>query len=226
MSDTRSGDSPRSYSRIVELLATVTMVVATVAIIATLIGGNGLRLTDRPNGTDAMMTIAGQPSPEFDIDLGNPFPITVDDDGITSVFGQPVVEVGEPLTLTASMLDPTPSQRVIWLVWRTSGPLLFLLVAWPIRKMARSARVGDPFTAANERRLWVIAGLVSIGGTIVTMIAGSAETIIMGQSAAADLFAIEFEISFLPIAAGLFISALASIWHVGVAMRNELDATI
>jgi hypothetical protein len=48
----------------------------------------------------------------------------------------------------------------------------------------------------------------------------------MGRSAASELFIIEFEISFLPIIAGLVIAALASIWHIGVDMRDELDATI
>lgn len=227
MTNARSGDSPRSYARIVEFIATITMVVATLAIVATLIGGNGLRITDSPDGTDAMITIVGRSSSEFDIDLGNPLPTMVDEaDGTVKVFGLPVVEVGDPVTVTASMLDPTRSQRVIWLIWVISAPLLVLLVAWPIRQMARSAKNGDPFTAANERRLWTISGLVSIGGVLVSLIGGSAETIIMGRSAASELFDIEFEISFLPIAAGLVISALASVWHVGVEMRDELDATI
>lgn len=225
MSATQSKD-PRSYGRTIEFLVTVVMVVAVGAIVATFIGANGLRITGGPDGTEAMMSIVGQPSSEFDIDLGDPLPIMVDDEGIVSVFAQPVVEVGEPLTITASMLDPTPSQRVIWLLWKISVPLLLLLVAWPIRQMARSTKDGDPFTAANERRLWTISGLVSIGGVIVSLISGSAETIIIGRSAAADLFAIDFEITFLPIAAGLVISALASVWHVGVEMRDELDATI
>ena len=225
MSDARS-DASRSRTSVLEILIMIIMALATAAIVAVLIGGNGLRITDRPDGKDAMITIDGQPSSEFDIDLGDPLPTMVDDDGNVTVAGQPIVEVGAPITVTASMLDPTPSQRVIWLIWTVSGPLLVMLIAWPVLQMARSARFGDPFTAANVRRLWWLAGLVSIGGTLVSMISGSAETIIMGRSAAADLFNIEFEISFLSIAAGLLISALASIWHVGVTMRDELDATI
>lgn len=223
---TSVSNAPRSHTSTIEILIMITMAVAALAILVILIGGNGLRITDRPDGNDAMITIDGRPSAEFDIDLGDPLPTMVDDDGNVSVSGQPVVEVGTPITVTASMLDPTPSQRVVWLIWQVSGPLLVFLIAWPVLQMARSARFGDPFTAANERRLWWLAGLVSIGGTLVSMISGSAETVIMGRSAAADLFDIEFEISFLSIAAGLVISALASIWHVGVLMRDELDATI
>lgn len=227
MSNARSKDSARSLGRTVEIIATIAMFFALMAIGASLVGGNGLRITDGPDGTDAMMTIVGQPSAEFDIDLGNPLPTMVDEaDGTVKVFGQAVVEVGEPLTVTASLLDPTPSQRVIWLIWQVSGPVLLLLVAWPIRQMARSTKDGDPFTARNERRLWSIAGLVIIGGMVVSVISGSAQTIIMGRSAASELFIIEFEIGFLPVIAGLVIAALASIWHIGVEMRDELDATI
>ncbi|WP_420452914.1 DUF2975 domain-containing protein [Ilumatobacter sp.] len=227
MSNDRPRDSARSLGRAVEIIATIAMFSALITIVASLVGGNGLRITDRPDGTDAMMSIVAQPSAEFDIDLGDPLPTTVDEaDGTTSVFGQAVVEIGGPLTVTASLLDPTPSQRVIWLIWRVSGPLLVLLVVWPIRQMARSATDGDPFTARNERRLWLIAGLVIIGGVVVSMINGSAQTIILGRSAASELFIVEFEISFLPIIAGLVIAALAAIWHIGVDMRDELDATI
>lgn len=227
MSNARPKDSARSLGRTVEIIATIAMFFALMDIGASLIGGNGLRITDGPDGTDAMITIAGQPSAEFVIDLGDPLPTMVDEaDGTVKVFGQAVVEIGEPLTVTASLLDPTPSQRVIWLIWQISGPLLVLLIAWPIRQMARSTKDGDPFTARNERRLWSIAGLVTIGGIVVSMISGSAQTIIMGRSAASELFVTEFEISFLPVIAGLVVAALASIWHIGVEMHDELDATI
>lgn len=226
MSTDRPQDSTRSLGRAVEIIATITMLFALVGIAASLVGGNGLRITDRPNGKDAMMTITAEPSSKFDIDLGNPLPTMVDDDGTVSVFGQGVVEVGEPLTVTASLLDPTPSQRIIWLIWQVSDLLLLLLVVWPIRQMARSTKNGVPFTARNERRLWSISGLVMIGGVLVGMFDGVAETFILGSSAAADLFNVGFEISFLPIIAGLVIAALASIWHIGVDMRDELDATI
>lgn len=226
MSQTHTKGSSASFGSVVEVLAILAMVFAIFAIIAPLIGGNGLRITDRPDGTDAMITIVGTPSSEFAIDLGDPLPTSVDDAGVVTVRGQPVVEVGDPITVTASMLDPTPSQRVIWLIWQISGALLVLLVAWPIRQMARSARLDDPFTARNERRLWWISGLMIVGGVVVSFIGGAAETIVMGRSEAADLFNVEFEISFAPIVVGLVIAALASIWHQGVVMRDELEATI
>lgn len=226
MSDVHSRDSTRPFGRAIEIIATITMLFAVVGIVGPLVGGNGLRITSRPDGSNAMMAVVGSPSSEFPIDLGDPLPTTVDDFGDVSVFGQAVVEVGDPFTVTVSMLDPTPSQRVLWLIWQVSGPLLVLLVAWPIRQMARSTRSGDPFTAENERRLWRIAGLVLVGGFLVGVIAGFAKTIIVQRSAAADLFDISVTLQFSPVVIGLVVAALASIWHQGVAMRDELDATI
>ncbi len=226
MSNDHPEGSARSFGRAIEIIATIAIIFATIGVIAPLIGGNGLRITDQPDGSEAMMSVTAEPSSEFEIDLGNPLPTTVDDFGDVSVFGQAVVEVGDPLTVTADMLDPTPSQRVVWLLWQVSGPLLALLIAWPVRQMARSTRTGDPFTVENERRLWRISALVIGGGFAVSLIAGVAQMIIVQRSAAADLFDPELTIDFIPIIIGLVIAALASIWHLGVVMRDELDATI
>ncbi len=106
MSNDRSQPSARSLGRAVESIAIVAMIFALLDIGASLIGGNGLRITDGPDGTNAMMTVVGQPSAEFDIDLGNPLPPMVDEaDGTVKVFGQAPVQVGEPLTVTASLLE-------------------------------------------------------------------------------------------------------------------------
>lgn len=221
---TRSSSS--SLGRVIEVISVIAMAFAILAIIAPLIGGNGLRITDRPDGADAMITVAGSPSSAFDIDLGDPLPTTIDDDGDVTVSGQPVVEVGDPLTVTAGMLDPTPSQRILWLLWQVSGPILVLLIAWPIRQMARSTNTGDPFTAQNVRRLWRISALVMGGGVAVGTLTGFAQTFIIQRSAAADLFDIEMTLDLSPVLIGLVIAALASIWQHGVSMRDELDATI
>lgn len=226
MSTPPTTDSSISLGRVIDVICTIAMAFAVVAIVVPLIGGNGLRLTDRPDGTSAMMTVTGSPSTDFAIDLGDPLPTLVDDDGTVSVAGQPVVEIGEPMTITASMLDPTASQRMLWLIWQISGPVLVLFLAWPIRQMARSTHHGDPFTAQNVGRLWRICAIVMVGGVGVGLIGGVAETIIVQRSAAADLFAIEATLDFGPIVIGLVIAALASIWQQGVAMRDDLDGTI
>ncbi|MGB3733683.1 MAG: DUF2975 domain-containing protein [Ilumatobacter sp.] len=226
MSSLLTKGSSASLGRTIEIFASIVMAFAVLGIVAPLIGGNGLRITDRPDGDDAMIEVVGSPSSAFDIDLGDPLPTTVDDDGNVSIRGQAVVEVGDPVTVAASMLDPTAAQRVVWLLWQISEPLLVLLIAWPIRQMARSTNTGDPFTTENVRRLWRISVLVMAGGVAVEAIANVAKMIIVQRSAAADLFAIEASLDLSPIFIGLVIAALASIWQQGVAMREELDATI
>ncbi len=226
MSSLLTKGSSASLGRTIEIFASIVMAFAVLGIVAPLIGGNGLRITDRPDGDDAMIEVVGSPSSAFEIDLGDPLPTTVDDDGNVSIRGQAVVEVGDPVTVAASMLDPTAAQRVAWLLWQISEPLLVLLIAWPIRQMARSTNTGDPFTTENVRRLWRISVLVMAGGVAVEAIANVAKMIIVQRSAAADLFAIEASLDLSPVFIGLVIAALASIWQQGVAMREELDATI
>ena len=68
--------------------------------------------------------------------------------------------------------------------------------------------------------------LVGAGGVAYSTVAGLARVLLVQRSAAADLFLVVFEIPFLPIIAGLFIAALASIWRIGVTLRDDVEATI
>ncbi len=223
MSRTQHNESHAPLGRTIEVITLMAMALMVIAIAVITIGVNGLRLTGGPDGKSAAMSVEAEMLAP--IDLNADLPITIDDNDRASVFGQAPVRATSP-TATVEFLDPTSSQRVIWIVWQTAGPLLGLLIAWPVLQMARSARRGDPFTPANERRLWFIAGMVTSGGLAYSMIAGAAQTLLVQRSAAADLFAIVFEVSFIPIGAGLVLAALASIWRIGVQLRDDVDATI
>ena len=223
MSTSPNERSHTPLGRSVEVVTLIAMAFMAVAIIATVAGVNGLRVFGGPDGVDPVMSVVADVRAPLDMD--ELLPITVDDFGQASVFGQAPVRATSP-TAHVDFLDPTSSQRVIWLIWQISGPVLGLLVAWPVLQMARSTRRGDPFTPANERRLWTIAGLVATGGIAYSVVAGFARMLLVQRSAAADLFAITYEISFLPIIAGVVIAALASIWRIGVALRDDVHATI
>ena len=193
------------------------------SIIAVLIGVNGLRLTGGPDGNEAAITVVAEVQDPVGWD--DRLPIRTDDAGFTNTFGQGAVRATSSFA-TLELLDPSASQRVVWIIWQLAGPTLGLLIAWPLLRLARTSRLGDPFTRANERRLWRISGLAITGGLAYSAITGMAETLLIQRSAAADMFIIAFEISFIPIAAGLVIAALASIWRIGVSLREDADATI
>ncbi len=224
MSKSTPNESVSSLSRWVEFFAVFAMFFMTLGVIIPIAGVNGLRLWGGPNGTDAVMTVPGEV--DFAVDFGDPLPKFTSDDGTVSVFGQAPVELAAPTITNVAYLDPTASQRVIWILWQVAGPLLGLAIAWPIRQMARSTRTGDPFTSSNERRLWRIAAFVAAGGIGYSLVAGFAQMLLIQRSAASDLFVVNSTISFAPIAAGVVIAALASVWRIGVGMREELDATI
>lgn len=223
MTSTANDRSHARLGRAVEIVTIIAMGFMAIALVAVIVGVNGLRLTGGPDGKVAAMSVVAEV--RVPLDLNDVLPITVDDTGRATVEGQAPVRATSP-TATLEFLDPTASQRTIWIIWQLAGPVLGLLVAWPILQMARSTRLGDPFTPDNERRLWTIATLVGTGGLGYAVLSGIARMLLVQRSAAADLFAIVFEVPFLPIVAGLTIAALASIWRIGVMLRDDVDATI
>ena len=51
-------------------------------------------------------------------------------------------------------------------------------------------------------------------------------TWLVERSAASELVDRTFMVSFVPIVIGVAVGALASIWRVGVGLRQDLDGTI
>ncbi len=90
----------------------------------------------------------------------------------------------------------------------------------------RSSRTGDPFVTANTRRLWALAFVIAVGGTGYSLLSGAAETLLIQRSAAADQIDLSFTVSFLPIIIGIGVAVLASVWKVGVELRDDVDGMI
>lgn len=104
-------------------------------------------------------------------------------------------------------------------------PGLGLLLAL-VLSIVRSARHGDPFVRANVRRLWWLAGLFAIGGTSYSVLSGFAEVLMIRRSAVADLAVTRFTVEFLPILVGIAIAGLASVWQVGVGLREDVEGMV
>lgn len=122
--------------------------------------------------------------------------------------------------------DPSATSRAVWIASEMIGPITGLLGLWLVLGIVTSAKTGQPFTEENERRLWTLASVVGIGGTGVSIANTFARTFVLQRSELADLFAIEFYVSFLPLFAGLAVAVLAGIWRIGVNMSDDLTGTI
>ncbi|MEA2828142.1 MAG: hypothetical protein QOG43_2581 [Actinomycetota bacterium] len=112
------------------------------------------------------------------------------------------------------------------LAWWLVGPATSLLVlwgAWMLHQIVASAGAGDPFVAANVRRIRVLGGL-AVGfwvATIAQSMVGMAVQDHLRLHQAHPL-----NISFDPLVWVVVLYALAAIWQRGVDMRDEQQLTV
>jgi hypothetical protein len=107
-----------------------------------------------------------------------------------------------------------------------SGPAVALTAAWLVYRMTRSSQLGDPFSSTNERRLWLLALTVAIGGSASLWSGEFVRVWLVNRSAAADLVSSAVTFRFTPIIAGLGVATLASVWHTGVRLREDVEGMI
>ncbi len=203
------------WIRLFEALLIVGMVIGALSIVATVLDQPGLG-------------VIGDTQPFVDRELAQP--VDLKDVGSAMIDGRPVVgvvEVGEPVTARFTFVDPDDTDvRVIWVLWQVAGSLLWLAGLGLVLSIVRSAKHGDPFVRANVRRLWWLAALLAIGGTVYSMLSGFAAVLMVQRSAAADLTPIQFTVDFLWILLGIAIAALATVWRVGVGLREDVDGMV
>jgi len=216
-----------SLGRAVEVLVIIGMVAMALGIVSTVFGHTGFDvLTATPFGDNAVMSAPVDLDSPFD--FGDSLAWTEGPDGgaVVAATGKPLVELGGPVTAQLSFWDPTAVERLVWVLWQISAPALGIAALWLILRMARSARLGDPFSTANEQRLWTLAAVVAIGGSASAWLGEAARAWLVAQSAAADVVTFSFTLSFAPVILGIVIAMLASIWRVGVGLREDVEGMV
>lgn len=216
---TAFGDSSHLV-RGLEVVLIIGMAVMALGVVGPLLDRPGLGLVgDTPITVDA---------PISDVDgVADVFPArSTDGATVDATTGRPPVLLDDEVLATLTLLEPDTGQRIIWIVWQVTPPLVALAGTWLVLGIVRSARRGDPFVAANERRLWSLASVVAVGGMVASLVGGMAETFLLQRSAAADRVDIAFTLSFLPIVIGVGIAVLASVWHVGIELRDDVDGMV
>lgn len=214
--------------RLLELLAIAGMALVALHILLIVTGPNVGDV--RPSatniaGVDRVMSVRGELV--FPVDFGDRLAWTDTAGGTRdAATGLEPVELGGPVEAELSFWNPTRSQRASWAAAETFGPLLALAGIWTVYGLVHSTRVGDPFTTENEHRLWLLAGIVAIGGTLDGLVTGVVDTLLIEHSAAADLVRASSELSAFPIAVGLLLAMLALVWRIGIRMREDLEGTI
>jgi hypothetical protein len=221
-------NSRARLGRVLELLALAGLILIAGHVLLVVTGPNVADI--RPSGfnitgADQVMSVRGDLA--FPVDFGDRLSWIETDDGTRdAATGLAPVELGGPVQAELTFWSPTRSQRASWAVGQLFAPMLTLAGIWIVYQLVRSTRTGDPFTAENERRLWLLAGVIGIGGTLNSMVTGFTDLLLIQRSAAADLFQVSATITFLPLVLGLVIALLALVWRIGIHMREDLEGTI
>ena len=139
--------------------------------------------------------------------------------------GRPV-EVGGPFLGQVGFPGPSVAQRLLWVSWRASIPLLSAWALWLVLLIVRSVRDADPFTQTNARRLRLLAVLVAVGGTLISVLGAVLRRWLLDNSGAGNIVVRDWFFSWIPLLIGLLIAVLAQVWGRGVEMRNELEDVV
>jgi Protein of unknown function (DUF2975) len=124
------------------------------------------------------------------------------------------------------VLDPSLTDRLLFMLTQVPGLLLIAEVARRMAKLLRGARDSDPFTLDNVRALATLGKLtafVGVGTWVVSQIAQGVLSARMLSSAPT------YQPHHAPLgwlAVGLIFAAFSLILDRGVAMRAELDTVI
>lgn len=179
----------------------------------------------RPEGMAAMHAegvLAGIPDIGLDLEWTNTA------DGATDVStGLPAVELSGRPTATLELLNPTREEQAAYVIVGALVPALTAVVLWVLLRVVSSVGKGSPFTQTNTKRMWLLAALIGIGGTLVSFADNWVDAYLISRSAAASAFQssqVTFEV--WPLLVGLLVGVIALTWDHGVVLERDTEGLI
>lgn len=161
-------------------------------------------------------------------------------DGLGALRGQPLEVTGSlpddlapttelvtgPMTGTVVVQDPTAAQYG----WDLAPSALLLLLAVVVARLllgvVRSLRTGDPFTAANARRLTTLGILLIVSGTFVPVFQGIAFEAVLDPLLPDGPRTWTLELQLWPVLAGILIGFLAEVFARGARLREDVEGLV
>ncbi len=161
--------------------------------------------------------------PGVDIDLG----FTNTSEGATDVStGLPAVELSGPYTAFVNFLNPTRGGQLAYVTVGALVPVLAAVILWVLLRVVSSVNKGTPFTETNARRMWLLAALIGIGGTLASFADNWVDVYLISHSAAAPAFQTQVTIDVWPLLVGLVVGVIALTWDRGVALELDTEGLI
>lgn len=134
-----------------------------------------------------------------------------------------------PIDVGGSSSWNAPFERPAFALARIGTGVLAVCVLYLLLRIVRTLRAGDPFVAANARRLTVMGFLVAVGGIVLQAVRTAAEMAVIervDRLAPGVVGGREFELSFLPVAAGLLLVGLAEVFRQGARLREDVEGLV
>jgi hypothetical protein len=131
-----------------------------------------------------------------------------------------------PTGSSVVLYDPDWAQRLGIVGASVLQGLLAMGVLGLLLAVTRTLRRGDPFVAANARRLYLIAGLIGIGGQMVVGLSAWARWQVLTHPNVAPYVFAEHRLSFVPLVAGLGIAVAAEVFRQGTRLRDEVEGLV
>lgn len=125
--------------------------------------------------------------------------------------------------------DPSSKQMLLRSAIDTGPLLLFIIGLWLVRGLLQSVMRGDPFGAANVRRLRRLGTLLVAGGLLVELLSYAFRNALLESVPSFGSLNIGMPGYALPIAAllgGLGAYILAEVFACGSQLREDAEATI
>lgn len=122
-----------------------------------------------------------------------------------------------------------PVREPLFAAARLGAPLLALAVLWLLLKIVRSVGDGDPFVVANARRMQIMGFVIAIGGVVIEAIRTAAEINALDRverMVPGLMTEWAFEMSFLPVAAGILLIGLAEVFRQGARLRADVEGLV
>lgn len=141
--------------------------------------------------------------------------------------GLPAVELSGPYTASANILNPTRGEQFAYVTVGALVPALAVVALWVLLRIVSSLNKATPFTATNAKRIWLLAALIGIGGTLASLADNWVDVYLISHSAAASAFQtpqVTFDV--WPLIVGLVVGIIALTWDRGVALERDTEGLI
>ena len=99
----------------------------------------------------------------------------------------PTVDRPQTVPVTVHIKDARPNQVFVFMARDLVAVALVVALLWLLRLLLRSVRDGDPFTAANVRRLRAIGFLLVVGAPVAALVAHACDQWLASTSKAGEL---------------------------------------